>query len=50
MRLVPLVKDLLPSSGTHVRILMFIDSMEVEGLVVDEELGAGHVNSADADW
>lgn len=41
---------LLPSSGTHIRVLMFIDSMEVEGLVVDEELGAGNVDHADANW
>lgn len=27
---------------------MFIDTMEIEGLVVDEELGSGNINSADS--
>lgn len=44
------VKVLLPSSGTHIRVLVFIDSMEIEGLVVYEELGAGNIDSADANW
>lgn len=50
MMLSLLVKLLLPSSGTHIRVLVFIDSMEIKGLVVDEELGAGNINSADANW
>lgn len=29
---------------------MFIDSMEIEGLLVDEELCAGNTDGADADW
>lgn len=29
---------------------MFIDTVEIEGLVVDEELGAGDIHSADANW
>lgn len=29
---------------------MFIDSMEIEGLVVDEELGAANADCADANW
>lgn len=39
-----------PSSGTHIRVLVFIDSVEIEGLVVDEELGAGNADCADANW
>lgn len=45
-----LVKVLLPTTGTHIRVLVFIYSVEVEGLFVDEELGAGNVDRADADW
>lgn len=44
------MKGLLPSSGTHISVLVFIDPMEIEGLVVDEELGAGNVDCTDADW
>lgn len=44
------VKVLLPSSGTHVRVLVLIHPMEIEGLVVNEELGAADVDCADADW
>lgn len=29
---------------------MFVDSMEVERLVVDEKLRASHIDCADADW
>lgn len=43
-----LVNVLPSSSGTHIRVLVFIDSMEIEGLVVDEELCAGNVDRADA--
>lgn len=43
-------KVLPPSSGTHVWVLMLVDSMEVERLVVDKKLRAGHVDCADADW
>ena len=43
-------ESLPPSGGTHIRVLMFIDSMEVEGLVVDEELSAGNFDSANANW
>ena len=43
-------ESLPPSGGTHIRVLVFIDSMEIEGLVVDEELRAGDVDCADADW
>lgn len=39
-----------PSSGTHICVLVFVDSVEVEGLVVDEELRAGDIDGADADW
>lgn len=39
-----------PSSGTHIRVLMFVDSVEVERLLVDEKLGAGYVDRADPDW
>lgn len=41
---------MLPSSGTHIRVLMFVDSVEVEGLVVDEKLCAGYIDGADPDW
>lgn len=41
---------LLPSGGTHIRVLMFVDSMKIKGLVVDEELGLGDGNSPDANW
>lgn len=43
-------KVLLPSSGTHIRVLMFVDSVEVERFVVDEKLGAGYTDCADSDW
>lgn len=46
----PNEKALLPSAGTHISVLVFIDSMEVERLVVDEKLGAGNVDSADSNW
>lgn len=45
-----LEKLLAPPSGTHISVLVFIDSMEIERLVVDKELGAGHINSANTDW
>lgn len=32
---------LLPSGGTHICILVLIDSLEIEGLIVDEELCTG---------
>lgn len=37
---------MLPSGGTHICILVFVDSMEVEGLVVDEELCTGDFDGA----
>lgn len=43
-----LVTVLLPSGGTHIRVLVFVHSMKIERLVVDEELGAGNVDCADA--
>lgn len=44
------VNVLLPSGGTHISVLVFIDSMEIERLVVDEKLGAGNVDCADSNW
>lgn len=32
---------LLPSGGTHICVLVFVDSVEVEGLVIDEEFCTG---------
>lgn len=43
-------KVLLPFTGTHISVLVFIDSMEIERLVVDEKLGAGNVDCADSNW
>lgn len=37
---------LLPSGGTHICVLVFVDSVEVEGLVIDEEFCAGDVDGA----
>lgn len=34
--------------STHISVLMFVDSMEIEGFVVDEELCVGDLHSADA--
>lgn len=38
---------LLPSADTHVCVLVFVDPVEVERLVVDEELRAGDLNRTD---
>lgn len=35
---------------TYVCILVLVDPVEVEGLAVDEELRAGDMDGADADW
>lgn len=37
---------LLPSGDTHICILVFVDSLEVEGLIVDEELCTRDVDGA----
>lgn len=50
MLLESLNEVLLPSADTHIRVLMFIDSVEVERLVVDEKLAAGNVDCADSNW
>lgn len=42
-------KVLLPSS-THIRVLMFVDSVEVERFVVDEKLCAGYTDRANPYW
>ena len=36
-----------PLVATHVRVLVLVDAVEVEGLVVDEELRAGDFHRAD---
>lgn len=41
---------MLPSSGTHIRVLMLVDSVEVERFVVDEKLCAGYSDRADPNW
>lgn len=49
-RQIRVILDFHPSSGTHIRVLMFINTMEIKRLVVNEELGLGNVDCADADW
>lgn len=35
---------------THVIVLVFVDSVEIKGLLVDEKLGAANVDGADSHW
>lgn len=39
---------MLPSAGAHIGVLVLVHPMEVKGFVVDEELGVGDLDCADA--